>query len=76
MSHHLWERRRYWHHGRVARIEWWRGSHPAVEGPEAAHGPVRERDFCYTHGTPIYPNLGCQICSQRPGKPAQSAHRV
>lgn len=62
-----WERRRYWQDTDLVRIEWWHGHQPHPEGPPAAHPPIPTHDFCYAHGTQIYPTLGCHICGQRPG---------
>jgi hypothetical protein len=63
-----WERRRYWHRNTLARIEWWHQNQPQPEGPPVGHPPLPTRDFCYTHGTQIYPTLGCQVCGQRRGR--------
>jgi hypothetical protein len=63
-----WERRRYWQDGKLVRFEWWRDNQYAADGPAAPQVAAQPRDFCYRHGTPIYANLGCQICRQRTGK--------
>ena len=61
-----WEQRRYWHDGVVVRVEWWHGLHVVEEVPLRLHlGPIR--DYCHDHGSRIYPDLGCEVCRQRPG---------
>lgn len=65
-----WDQRRYWYNGAIVRTEWWRGQHHIAKGPVAPHivsHLIQTRDFCDHHGTQIYPDLGCQICRQRPG---------
>ena len=63
------ERRRYWRNGTVVRIEWWCDHQILTCGPAGRGGRVLTRDFCYTHGTQIYADLGCEICRQRPAPP-------
>lgn len=66
-----WERRRYWHDGEIVSMEWWQDNRPVPDGPPTPPLEVVLRDFCYRHGTPIYPTLGCQVCGQRPGQPGR-----
>lgn len=64
-----WERRRYWCEGKLVRLEWWRENQFIRDGPVRPPQTVLHRDFCQAHGTQIYPDLGCQVCRQRPGDP-------
>lgn len=66
MPEHRWERRYYWHDEQLVRVEWWRDGQPDAEGPQGHAERTLERDFCYRHGTPIYADLGCQVCRQHP----------
>ena len=40
----------------------------AADDPSTPPAHVVKRDYCYRHGTAIYPTLGCQVCGQRPGR--------
>jgi hypothetical protein len=65
----IWEQRRYWQHSKLVRIEWWQDGRYMADGPVSSLHEILKRDFCYRHGTQIYPTLGCQVCRERPKNP-------
>ena len=63
-----WEQRRYWTDGALVDSKWWKDGVLWPEGSGRMPAEVQTRDYCAQHRSPIYPDLGCQVCRQRPGR--------
>ena len=63
-----WEQRRYWQDGALVDSEWWKDGVLWPDGCDRMPAEVQTRDYCAQHRTPIYPDLGCQVCRQRPSR--------